>query len=177
MIESLPIDPAEPAPFVHGKLCLARQPSALVGGVAKHADVHRFVALLNSRRLLCEVEDERRRGSLNTLLREANKAWHGVRLLQPDWNDWSHSLALGAELRREGLFFHLMLNAYWEPLDFELPSPGHSGPWKRWIDTALDSPDDIVPWEAAPLVPGGFYRAEARAVVILISVKPTGASP
>ena len=66
---------------------------------------------------------------------------------QPDWGDSSHSLALTAELRKEELLFHLILNAYWEPLDFELPAPATAGPWRRWIDTALDSPHDIVPWQ------------------------------
>jgi glycogen operon protein len=60
-------------------------------------------------------------------------------------------------------------NAYWEPLEFELPSGSKTGAtsWLRWIDTALDSPNDIVPWEEAPAVPGLTYRAEARSVVAL----------
>ena len=67
----------------------------------KHADVHRFVSLLNARRLLRDVEHERQRVSLSQLLREANKAWHGVKLGQPDWGDQSHSLAFTAELPEE----------------------------------------------------------------------------
>jgi glycogen operon protein len=138
---------------------------ALVG---KHADVHRFVSLLSTRRVLRELAHEG--VSLTTLLREATKAWHGVRLYQPDWGDSSHSIALGGELREEGLFFHLMLNAYWEPLVFELPQArdGRS-PWRRWIDTALDSPHDIVPWQTAPAVMDGTYRVEARSAVCLYS--------
>jgi glycogen operon protein len=139
----------------------------------RHADVHRFVNLLNVRRCLRDAEHERRRVSLNTLLREANRVWHGVRLHLPDWADWSHSLALGAELRREGLLFHLMLNAYWKPLEFELPVVSEARPWRRWIDTARESPHDIVPWQQAPTVPAGPYRVEARSVAMLISVEPT----
>jgi glycogen operon protein len=37
--------------------------------LAKHADVHRFVALLNARRLLRDLEAEGQRVSLNQLLR------------------------------------------------------------------------------------------------------------
>ena len=33
----------------------------------------------------------------------------------------SHSLAFSAELQKERVLFHMILNAYWEPLDFELP--------------------------------------------------------
>jgi glycogen operon protein len=134
--------------------------------VKKHADVHRFVTLLSARRLLRDVEREQERISLNTLLRQANEAWHGVRLHQPDWGDYSYAVALGAELRRQGLLFHLILNAYWEPLDFELP-PLESGTWQRWLDTSLDSPDDIVPWEKAPRLKDNTYRVADRSVVIL----------
>jgi glycogen operon protein len=78
-------------------------------------------------------------------------------------------VAFGAELRREGLLFHLILNAYWEPLEFELPRREGGGPWRRWIDTALDAPQDIVPWQTAPPVPGNVYRAGDRSVVMLFT--------
>jgi glycogen operon protein len=131
----------------------------------QHADVHRFVSLLNARRSLRSLDHERL--SLTEMLRRANKAWHGVKLHDPDWGDWSHSLALGAEFREEGPHFHMILNAYWEPLDFELPATAGDDPWRRWIDTALESPEDIVPWKLAPPVAAGAYRAQARSVVIL----------
>jgi glycogen operon protein len=136
--------------------------------VEKHADVHRFVRLLIARRQLRDVEHEQQRESLARLIREANKAWHGVKLNRPDWGDNSHSVAFGAELRREKLVIHLILNAYWEPLEFELPpaAPGRR-PWQRWIDTSLPSPQDIVEWQTAPPVPGNTYRAGPRSVVVL----------
>jgi len=135
----------------------------------KHADVHRFFKLLTARRLLRDAEHERQRVSLNRLIREANKTWHGVRLNQSDWSDHSHSVALTVEIRREKLWLHLILNAYWEALDFELPPTDNAGgtPWRRWIDTAQESPNDIVPWRQAVAVPGLTYRAAARSVVVL----------
>jgi glycogen operon protein len=134
----------------------------------RHRDVYRFVSLLNARRVLRDARHEHQRRSLSQILRDANKAWHGVTLHQPDWSSWSHSVALTAELKAEGLLAHLIFNAYWEPLAFELPAIGERrDPWRRWIDTALDSPNDIVPWETAPPVPGHHYRVEARSVVVL----------
>ena len=107
--------------------------------VAKHADVHRFVRLLTARRPLRDLEPERRCESLNQLLRDATITWHGVKLNQPDWSDQSHSVAFSAEVRSEGLLLHLILNAYWEPLDFELPQSaagkqtrGADGSTLRW---------------------------------------------
>jgi glycogen operon protein len=84
---------------------------------------------------------------------------------------------LGAELRKEGLFFHLMLNAYWEPLEFELPETTDGGAWRRWIDTSLDSPCDIVPWESAPPVSGGAYRLEGRSVAMLYRTSSGNPAP
>src|SRR5260370_13353764 len=64
--------------------------------ISKHADVHRFVRLLIARRLSSDLQAEFPRGTLNQLLRESNKAWHGVGLNQPDWRNLSHSLAFSA---------------------------------------------------------------------------------
>jgi glycogen operon protein len=102
---------------------------------------------------------------------ETTKSWHGVMLGQPDWSVQSHSVAASAELRREGIVFYLILNAYWEPLEFELPPVNNNriDPWLRWIDTALESPDDIVPWQKALPTPGYRYRAESRSVVVLFA--------
>ncbi len=134
---------------------------------AKHADVHRFVKLLIARRLLQDLEPERQRESLSLLLKAAHITWHGVKLHQPDWSDSSHSVAFTAEVTKDELLLHVILNAYWEPLDFELPPVKKGYSWRRWIDTALDPPSDIVEWQTAPPVPDQTYRAEARSVVML----------
>jgi isoamylase len=135
----------------------------------KHADMHRFLKLLTARRLRRGTEPERRRLSLNRLIQEATKAWHGVRLNEPDWSDHSRSMAFAAEIRKEKLLFYMALNAHWEALDFELPPAGKNGKakWRRWVDTAQETPNDIVPWEKALKLPGSTYRVNARSVIVL----------
>jgi glycogen operon protein len=136
----------------------------------KHGEVHRFARLLNAGRLERDAEHERRRVSLNQLLRQASKTWHGVKVGQPDWGDHSHSLAFEAELRQEGFRVYLILNAYSEPLEFELPPAGEGVAWwRRWIDTALESPQDIVPWQTAPAWPDNNYRTAAHSAVTLFA--------
>jgi len=73
------------------------------------------------------------------------------------------------EIPREKMFVHLIFNAYWQPLDFELPRLGTpaENPWRRWIDTALDSPHDILEWAKAESLHGYSYRAQSRSVVML----------
>jgi glycogen operon protein len=133
-----------------------------------HADVHRFVTLLNARRLMRESDQG---VSLNQLIRRTHKAWHGVKLNHPDWSPQSHTIAFSVSLEKEKILVHFILNAYWEALEFELSAPQDAGggPWRRWIDTALDSPADILPWQEAPSVPGHRYRAAPRSVAVLFA--------
>jgi isoamylase len=139
--------------------------------LAKRADVYRFVSLLNTHRVLRDVEHERQRVVLNEVLRRADITWHGVELDRPDWSPSSHSIAFTAKATMDRVSFHAILNAYWEPLDFALPPIADGGrpAWRRWIDTFLESPDDIIEWERAPVVGGHTYRAEPRSVVVLFA--------
>jgi isoamylase len=137
----------------------------------KHADVHRFVRLLCARRSQRTVDHEHQRISVRAMLQNALKAWHGVKLNEPDWGAGSRSIALNGLLKQEGLEFHLMLNAYWEPLHFELP-PLPQGNWRRWLDTSLDSPLDICPWNEAPAHLGSTYPVGSRSVVMLYALSP-----
>jgi len=137
----------------------------------KHADVHRFLRLLIQRRLLRETGPERQHESLNQLIQGANKAWHGVKRNRPDWSDDSHSLAFSAEIRKQNLLVYLILNAYWESLEFELPliDDGSRKQWRRWIDTSLDPPEDIVEWQSALPVSAERHRAGPRSVVVMFA--------
>lgn len=133
----------------------------------KHADLYRFVKLLIARRSLRDTGPEYKRMSLTQLISGAAKDWHGVRLNQPDWSSHSHSVALSAELRGEGLLVYFAFNAYCEPLSFELPPINGGASWKRWIDTSVESPRDIVPWKEAQSVCTLMYNVGPRSVVVL----------
>nr|MDJ0572455.1 hypothetical protein [Pleurocapsa sp. MO_192.B19] len=64
---------------------------------------------------------------------------------------------------------HVMFNAYWESLTYELPrlSQGHN--WYRIIDTSLATPDDFCELATAPLVRNSYYRVQARTSVVLMA--------
>jgi len=137
--------------------------------LTKHADVHRFVKLLISRRLLRSADPEHLQMTLTQLISKGIKGWHGIRLNEPDWSERSHSIALSVELPTEHMLVYCIFTSYWEPLEFELPAAdnGEERPWRRWIDTSLDPPQDIVEWQTAPPVPGRTYKAGPRSVVVL----------
>ena len=92
------------------------------------------------------------------MLEQANKAWHGVKLSPAGLGRWIRTAwRSAAELRGEGLLFHFILNAYWEPLDFELPKldvavRGGAGSTRPSIRR-----NDIVPWQTAPTISGARY--------------------
>lgn len=137
--------------------------------LSRHSDVHRFVRLLIGRRLIRDLEHERRRVSLTQVLRESSPLLHGTKLNQPDWSSSSHSFAISGELKNESLHAYLVFNAYWEPLEFEIPALEGSSSWYRWIDTSLDPPHDICEWNQEVRVLKPLYRVDARSVVVLIA--------
>jgi glycogen operon protein len=73
-----------------------------------------------------------------------------------------------------------MLNAYWEPLTFELPPvPAHSvQSWRRCIDTALASPGDLQPWALGPPVTQASYEVQPRSIAVLaLALQDSGTPP
>ena len=135
----------------------------------KHGDIHRFVKRLIKYRLSLNLFKDIRGISLSRLLQTAQLDWHGTRLREPDWGYNSHSLAFTVRGRR-GLF-HVIFNAYWEKLDFELPPTAEQGlnPWQRIIDTSLESPDDFCEIDTAPFVVSTAYPVGARSLVALVA--------
>jgi isoamylase len=135
----------------------------------KHSDVHRFVQSVIRRRMKRDVGPEQQRMTLAQWLSAGIKGWHGAKLNQPDWNNYSHSIALSVQVPSENLLLYFIFNAYWEPLDFELPplDSGDGNSWRRWVDTYLDSPQDVVAWDTAPMILSHTYQAGARSVVVL----------
>jgi glycogen operon protein len=130
----------------------------------RHASIHRFVKMLVAFRARRDVAVEDSPLTLNELLDQAQLQWHGVKLGGPDWGEDSHSIAFTLKSLRGRFVIHAMINAYWEPLSFELPCAR----WRRWIDTSLPSPHDIAPWEEAETVPGPSYVAAPRSVALLV---------
>ncbi|MBZ0284340.1 MAG: glycogen debranching protein GlgX [Anaerolineae bacterium] len=131
-------------------------------GIKQHADLFRFVqGVLGFTEWHPAFREER-------FWMQANGAprilWHGVNLGQPDWGHNSHSLAFGLH-HPDAAVLHIMLNSYWDALDFELPSGQR---WRRIVDTARSAPDDFHPPDEAPFVTGRHYHVESRSTVILM---------
>ena len=123
----------------------------------REAGLRRFVReLIRGRRTIQAVFGVRDETTLSDLLASADVRLSGVRFGQPDTGPDSHSIALTIGGHRSSL--HLVLNAYWEALDFELPPLPDGTPWRRLVDTSLASPDDVHRFAEAPEIGGPAYR-------------------
>jgi len=108
--------------------------------------------------------------TLNELLREQPVQWHGVKLNEPDWRYESHTLAATVRLLGYPLVLHIIINAYWQALEFELPVlDGGQVSWRRCVDTYLASPEDICSWADAPRLQGSTCWVQPRSVVMLLA--------
>ena len=137
--------------------------------VDKHADIHQFVKqLIADRRYYGRGRTEA--DVLNQLLQRVKIEFHGVRLATPDTGSTSHTLAMSRLSSNGKEVFHAMANAYWQPLDFELPAvPFGTDCWHLWLDTYLPSSCDIYPQDAMPPVVGSSYRVGPRSIVALVA--------
>jgi len=141
-----------------------------------HGDMLRFVQQLTALRQIRDLGPRTAGLTLIDQLARAHVTWHGVALDRPDWSPDSHSLALTASTPAGRYTVHAMFNAYWAPLVFELPPAERSGGrcWRRVIDTALPSPDDIALPSDATAIPGPTYTAAPRSVVLLSAERVSG---
>ena len=128
--------------------------------IERHADFYRF-----AKRMIAFRKAHPSLG--RTRFWREDVRWYGVGP-DVDLSFDSHSLAYclhGAS--RDDCDLYVMINAYHEPLDFEIQeSP--AGGWRRAIDTGLDSPFDIAEPGEEAAVASLRYRVLPRSVVVLV---------
>ncbi|MCC6976576.1 MAG: glycogen debranching protein GlgX [Anaerolineae bacterium] len=137
-------------------------------GVERHAEILRFTQKVIALTAAHDIFQEPRSWANPEGHTKPWITWHGVRLNQPDWGGESRTLAAWLIHPPSKVQYYFIFNAYWEVLNFELPSLPGGGRWRRLIDTAQPPPDDISAVESAPMHKSNHYRVEGRSVVILI---------
>ncbi len=144
-------------------------------GVARHAEIHRFVRQLIRFRTAGTLPLERVELTLNELIAKHRVEWHGVALGEPDWTDASHSLAATFHFDDDNLALHLMINAYWEPLTFAIPPLDESHTSRRCcVDTFRPAPEDFCTWSDAETVRGATCLVQPRSIVVLVTKSRAG---
>ena len=95
-------------------------------------------------------------------------SWHGVNLDEPCWDDeTARALAFTLGGEGEDSDIHVMMNMYWEPLSFDIPTV-KDREWYLAVDTYQDSPRDFIKTDYEILV-GSSYQVRERSIVIFIS--------
>ena len=136
--------------------------------IESNLGLFRFVK--NGISLIQGLEVFRREKALaSTAGRDPYLVWHGIKLHQPDWSDDSHYLAFTLAYPLYSEYLHVMFNAYWESLTYELPRLRQGHNWYRIIDTSLPTPEDFCELATAPLVRDPYYQVEARTSVVLMA--------
>ncbi len=138
-------------------------------GVQRNDDLLRFVKELIEFNHSVTILQQERLLQVTYGSQKPHLVWHGVALGEPDWRYDSHSLAFSLRHPQKGEHLHIILNAYWEPLNFELPPLGSGESWYRIVDTALTSPQDFCSPANAPIIHHSHYRVVSRSSVILMA--------
>ena len=103
-------------------------------------------------------------------------SWHGPILNEPNWGDPNArclAVTLGDTAEdTDGLAnVHIMMNMHWDAVEFQVPR--YDGlTWRRTLDTAQNSPQDILPIEEAPIFEGNSYLVTGRSIVALTTSTP-----
>jgi glycogen operon protein len=134
----------------------------------KYSDLYRFVRLLIDSRQLMDLPQRTPGSSLSEILLSSKIKWHGTRLNQPDWSGNSHSIAFTVTSLGGNMETHFFINAFTADLLFEIPPSKEHKKWKRWIDTSLESADNIYHWPEAPEIASVTYNVVAHSIVVLI---------
>ncbi len=94
------------------------------------------------------------------------REWHGVKLLQPDWGSWSHSLAWSLHDLRHGPLLWCGMNAYYQPMTFQLPEAAAG--WQLVIDTGQAEGDGMAERPSA----WGASEAPLRGRSLMLLLSP-----
>jgi isoamylase len=99
----------------------------------------------------------------------ADIAWHGTTLGSPGFDDPDgRALACTITGFKGDADLHVMMNMFWEPLDFDVPVDPQRV-WYTAIDTFAPSPNDIANRPSdAPFI-GPRCTVQGRSIVVLVS--------
>jgi glycogen operon protein len=101
-------------------------------------------------------------------IEEPHITWHGVKLNQPDWSEDSRSLAFTLLHPSAKEVIHVMVNAYWKGLRYQVPDPKGKH-WYKVVDTSLEAPDDLIMAGHGQPCKNKYIRVPDRSITILIA--------
>ena len=99
---------------------------------------------------------------------EPHITWHGVKLNEPDWSENSQSLSFTLFHPEAKEAVHVMVNAYWKNLKFQIPDlKGIS--WFKVIDTSASTPNDFIEVGKGEIESKKLINVKDRSIIVLIA--------
>lgn len=136
--------------------------------VEKNEDLLRFVSLLNKFNRQIEFFQEESFWNVPDDGINTGFELHGTILNDVSWNKDSHALSYTLYNPDYKKAIHIMINAYWKSLAFELPELTKEK-WRMIVNTKNPSPRDIYVGKKGPVLRAKKYRVAARSVVVLMA--------
>lgn len=97
---------------------------------------------------------------------EPHISWHGVALNKPDWSKNSHSLAFTLFHPETNEVIHVMVNAYWKSLKFQIPGLKDKK-WCKIIDTSVAAPEDFCEAGKGKIIDRKKINVMDRSIIVL----------
>ena len=136
--------------------------------IDKNQDLLRFVQKLIGFTQELSILNQEKFLQISDFGNRPNLVWHGQKLNQPDWTEDSHYLAFSLHDSASKIHLHVIFNANWDSLNFELPLLKSNSYWCRIVDTALTAPEDFSEPREAVKIYNNIYLVTARSSVILL---------
>lgn len=95
-------------------------------------------------------------------------SWHGVKLNKPDWSKNSKSLAFTLFHPEANETIHVMVNAYWKSLNFQIPAVKGKH-WYIVVDTAASAPNDFFASGNGEVANKKSISVQDRSIIILMA--------
>ena len=99
---------------------------------------------------------------------EPHITWHGVELNKPDWSDNSRSLAFTLYHPEAEEIIHIIVNAFWKKLHFQLPKIGRKK-WYKVVDTSAAADRDFNETLRGPAVKPTRLAVPDRTIIMLMA--------
>jgi glycogen operon protein len=93
--------------------------------------------------------------------------WHGIEPSKPDFGENSLTLSFTLKDFWYNSYYHIIINSFWQSINFNLPHYNNATKWEVVVDTSQDSPKDFNAPGSGVFVQGNKFLAADRSFVIL----------
>ena len=99
---------------------------------------------------------------------EPHITWHGTELKNPDWSENSKSLAFTLFHPEANEIIHVIVNAFWKNLKFQIPTL-KGKKWHKIVDTSATSPNDFFDLGKGETVQRTKINVSDRSIMVLMA--------